>query len=308
MDGGESDQRDHRRNGPGLRDGLFERGRPLGALSDRSLAGRHDDDRGRDLSPRRTPSPSTARGSGPRMEQQSRSAHDPRHPRALVDDDGRSDGHRRGSISGVRRSPHVGDHERPLLHSNSTRMPASFSRFRWIWTPTSECRSSTEPTSGSRLRGNAVIVVRASDGFVLTTLTATGLSNPIHRCVRRQRVLVNLSGRSLRSGTPRISRRSGPPHRASLVSQRHLQRRTQFLDSPRRNRSARAVLRSHVKKPLLLLLVFAAVLAGGATRIVQDQCGPFTDVTPGSARTFWRSTTSASPSAPRRRRSRPTTR
>src|SRR5262249_20470779 len=34
-------------------------------------------------------------------------------------------------------------------------------------------------------------------------------------------------------------------------------------------------------RPLLLgLLAVRAVLAGGAVRIVQDQCGPFTDVTP----------------------------
>ena len=36
-----------------------------------------------------------------------------------------------------------------------------------------------------------------------------------------------------------------------------------------------------MKKILLLPVVVAALLAGGATRIVQDQCGPFTDVTPG---------------------------
>ena len=34
-------------------------------------------------------------------------------------------------------------------------------------------------------------------------------------------------------------------------------------------------------RPLLLgTLALCAVLAGGATRVVQDQCGPFTDVTP----------------------------
>jgi hypothetical protein len=37
-----------------------------------------------------------------------------------------------------------------------------------------------------------------------------------------------------------------------------------------------------VKRPAFaLLVVAAALLAGGATGIVQDQCGPFTDVTPG---------------------------
>jgi len=37
-----------------------------------------------------------------------------------------------------------------------------------------------------------------------------------------------------------------------------------------------------MKKPWALpLVLIAAILAGGATRIVQDQCGPFTDVTPG---------------------------
>ena len=34
------------------------------------------------------------------------------------------------------------------------------------------------------------------------------------------------------------------------------------------------------RSTLALLLALCAVLAGGATRIVQDQCGPFTDVTP----------------------------
>ena len=36
-----------------------------------------------------------------------------------------------------------------------------------------------------------------------------------------------------------------------------------------------------MKKILLLPVVVAALLAGGASRVVQDQCGPFTDVTPG---------------------------
>jgi DNA-binding beta-propeller fold protein YncE len=36
-----------------------------------------------------------------------------------------------------------------------------------------------------------------------------------------------------------------------------------------------------MRRAPLALLALAAVLAGGATRIVQDQCGPFTDVTPG---------------------------
>jgi hypothetical protein len=36
-----------------------------------------------------------------------------------------------------------------------------------------------------------------------------------------------------------------------------------------------------MKKLMLLPLIIAAVLAGGAVKIVQDQCGPFTDVTPG---------------------------
>ena len=35
-----------------------------------------------------------------------------------------------------------------------------------------------------------------------------------------------------------------------------------------------------MRKLLALPLALAAVFAGGATRIVQDQCGPFTDVTP----------------------------
>ncbi len=35
-----------------------------------------------------------------------------------------------------------------------------------------------------------------------------------------------------------------------------------------------------MKKILILPLALAAVLAGGAVKIVQDQCGPFTDVTP----------------------------
>jgi hypothetical protein len=35
------------------------------------------------------------------------------------------------------------------------------------------------------------------------------------------------------------------------------------------------------KRLLLIPIVLAALVAGGATRIVQDQCGPFTDVTPG---------------------------
>src|SRR5690242_3640359 len=35
------------------------------------------------------------------------------------------------------------------------------------------------------------------------------------------------------------------------------------------------------KIALLSISVIAALLAGGAVRIVQDQCGPFTDVTPG---------------------------
>ncbi|HEY2796974.1 MAG TPA: S-layer homology domain-containing protein [Thermoanaerobaculia bacterium] len=35
-----------------------------------------------------------------------------------------------------------------------------------------------------------------------------------------------------------------------------------------------------MKRLLFLPFFFAALLAGGATRIVQDQCGPFTDVTP----------------------------
>jgi len=37
-----------------------------------------------------------------------------------------------------------------------------------------------------------------------------------------------------------------------------------------------------MKRPTTLVaVVLAAVLAGGAVRVVQDQCGPFTDVTPG---------------------------
>jgi DNA-binding beta-propeller fold protein YncE len=36
-----------------------------------------------------------------------------------------------------------------------------------------------------------------------------------------------------------------------------------------------------MKRRLAIPLAFAAVLAGGAVKIVQDQCGPFTDVTPG---------------------------
>jgi hypothetical protein len=36
-----------------------------------------------------------------------------------------------------------------------------------------------------------------------------------------------------------------------------------------------------MKKILLVPVLLAALLAGGAARIVQDQCGPFTDVTPG---------------------------
>src|SRR5215471_3281438 len=35
-----------------------------------------------------------------------------------------------------------------------------------------------------------------------------------------------------------------------------------------------------MKRLLILPVVLAALLAGGAVRIVQDQCGPFTDVTP----------------------------
>jgi hypothetical protein len=36
-----------------------------------------------------------------------------------------------------------------------------------------------------------------------------------------------------------------------------------------------------LKRLIFPVVALAAVLAGGATRIVQDQCGPFTDVTPG---------------------------
>ena len=36
-----------------------------------------------------------------------------------------------------------------------------------------------------------------------------------------------------------------------------------------------------MKRLIILPLALAAALAGGAVRIVQDQCGPFTDVTPG---------------------------
>jgi hypothetical protein len=39
--------------------------------------------------------------------------------------------------------------------------------------------------------------------------------------------------------------------------------------------------KSLTKKLLLLPVLLAAVFGGGAVRIVQDQCGPFTDVTPG---------------------------
>jgi hypothetical protein len=35
------------------------------------------------------------------------------------------------------------------------------------------------------------------------------------------------------------------------------------------------------KIAILPLVLIAALLAGGASRVVQDQCGPFTDVTPG---------------------------
>ena len=35
-----------------------------------------------------------------------------------------------------------------------------------------------------------------------------------------------------------------------------------------------------MKRLLILPLALAAALAGGAVRIVQDQCGPFSDVTP----------------------------
>src|SRR5215468_6628660 len=35
-----------------------------------------------------------------------------------------------------------------------------------------------------------------------------------------------------------------------------------------------------LKRLLVIPLAFAAALAGAATRIVQDQCGPFTDVSP----------------------------
>ena len=35
-----------------------------------------------------------------------------------------------------------------------------------------------------------------------------------------------------------------------------------------------------MKRLLVLPLALTAALAGGAVRIVQDQCGPFTDVTP----------------------------
>jgi hypothetical protein len=40
-------------------------------------------------------------------------------------------------------------------------------------------------------------------------------------------------------------------------------------------------IRSSGRPLLLATVVIGAVLAGGAARIVQDQCGPFTDVTPG---------------------------
>jgi hypothetical protein len=36
-----------------------------------------------------------------------------------------------------------------------------------------------------------------------------------------------------------------------------------------------------MKRLLVVIVALAAVFAGGASRIVQDQCGPFTDVTPG---------------------------
>src|SRR4030088_556451 len=36
-----------------------------------------------------------------------------------------------------------------------------------------------------------------------------------------------------------------------------------------------------MRRLLWIPLALAAVLAGGAVKIVQDQCGPFTDVTPG---------------------------
>src|SRR5262249_23808470 len=39
-------------------------------------------------------------------------------------------------------------------------------------------------------------------------------------------------------------------------------------------------IRSSGRLLLLVAVVLCAVLAGGAVRIVQDQCGPFTDVTP----------------------------
>jgi hypothetical protein len=35
-----------------------------------------------------------------------------------------------------------------------------------------------------------------------------------------------------------------------------------------------------MKRLLVAPLALAATLAGGAARIVQDQCGPFTDVSP----------------------------
>ncbi|HEY4230419.1 MAG TPA: S-layer homology domain-containing protein, partial [Thermoanaerobaculia bacterium] len=36
-----------------------------------------------------------------------------------------------------------------------------------------------------------------------------------------------------------------------------------------------------VRLGALASVALAALLAGGAVRVVQDQCGPFTDVTPG---------------------------
>src|SRR5690348_15698901 len=58
-----------------------------------------------------------------------------------------------------------------------------------------------------------------------------------------------------------------------------MQRWGEFLGDPRELPGpARAIL---MKRAWIVPLALSALLAGGATRVVQDQCGPFTDVTPG---------------------------
>src|SRR5262249_2848127 len=117
-------------------------------------------------------------------------------------------------------------------------------------------------------------VVRAPDGILVPTLADAG----VPAAFDGSRVLVLEPQNALSvypGGGPDTT--GDVPHRRPVRTDSCVQRRHQLLGCALRLEQPREVL---MKRLLAVVVAFAAVLAGGAVRIVQDQCGPFTDVTP----------------------------